>query len=116
MQECVCLIDLLVPQSVCLLLLLIDDSFSSFLSLSQCHIKRCGRSNEPGVLELSDEDGDEHHVDDDEAAWESFEAAFFRSILKINEGEYSEARRLIQKARDVLDIELTAFLAESYAR
>ncbi|KAJ3115083.1 phosphatidylinositol kinase- protein kinase tor1, partial [Physocladia obscura] len=47
---------------------------------------------------------------------ESPDGSFFRAVLKLHENEFPEALYLIQKARQLLDTELTALIAESYNR
>lgn len=47
---------------------------------------------------------------------DTFDAAFFNAILQVHAGRFTRARESIKKARDVLHIELTALLGESYAR
>ncbi|KAI8458016.1 atypical/PIKK/FRAP protein kinase [Phakopsora pachyrhizi] len=47
---------------------------------------------------------------------DSAEKAWFKSILSIHRGQHSVAQRLINKARDTLDTELSTLLGESYSR
>lgn len=47
---------------------------------------------------------------------DSYDCAFFDAILYVQSGRYAQARRCIDRARDILEIELTALLGESYAR
>ncbi|KAL0821941.1 hypothetical protein ABMA28_005332 [Loxostege sticticalis] len=47
---------------------------------------------------------------------ESQEGAFYRAILSIHEGQWSESRHYIDSARGMLDTELTAVVGESYQR
>ncbi|KAI9604455.1 hypothetical protein KEM48_000690 [Puccinia striiformis f. sp. tritici PST-130] len=49
--------------------------------------------------------------------WESSSnEAWFKSILSIHRGQHSVAQKLINKARDTLDTELSTLLGESYSR
>ncbi|XP_075980092.1 serine/threonine-protein kinase mTor-like isoform X2 [Anticarsia gemmatalis] len=47
---------------------------------------------------------------------DSQEGAFYRAIIAIHEGQWSESRHFIDSARNLLDIELTAVVGESYQR
>lgn len=47
---------------------------------------------------------------------DSAEKAWFKSILSIHRGQHSIAQKLINKARDTLDTELSTLLGESYSR
>ncbi|EGG01362.1 uncharacterized protein MELLADRAFT_117828 [Melampsora larici-populina 98AG31] len=47
---------------------------------------------------------------------DSAEKAWFKSILSIHRGQHSVAQRLINKARDTLDTEVSTLLGESYSR
>lgn len=47
---------------------------------------------------------------------ESPDGAFFKAILALHRNLYPQARRFIEKTRDLLDTELTALVGESYNR
>ncbi|THD24250.1 Serine/threonine-protein kinase mTOR [Fasciola hepatica] len=47
---------------------------------------------------------------------DSFDGAFYRAVLKIHSGSYSEACDYVAKARNVLDADLTTMAGESYDR
>nr|XP_013189744.1 unnamed protein product [Amyelois transitella] len=47
---------------------------------------------------------------------DSQDGAFYRAILAIHEGQWSESRNFIDTARSLLDVELTAVVGESYQR
>jgi FKBP12-rapamycin complex-associated protein len=47
---------------------------------------------------------------------DSADRAWFRSILSIHRGQYHKAQSHINKARDLLDTEITTLLGESYNR
>ncbi|TPP57014.1 Target of rapamycin [Fasciola gigantica] len=47
---------------------------------------------------------------------DSFDGAFYRAVLKIHSGFYSEACDYVAKARNVLDADLTTMAGESYDR
>ena len=47
---------------------------------------------------------------------ESSERSFYRAVLAVHHGQRHQTKRLIARARDALDTELTALVSESYAR
>lgn len=47
---------------------------------------------------------------------ESSERSFFRAVLAVHRSQRGQTKRLIARARDVLDMELTALISESYGR
>lgn len=47
---------------------------------------------------------------------DSQDGAFYRAILSIHDGNWSDSRHYIDTARSLLDIELTAVVGESYQR
>ncbi|XP_071445181.1 serine/threonine-protein kinase mTOR [Hetaerina americana] len=44
------------------------------------------------------------------------DGAFYRAVLAVHKGEFAVAQQLIDSARDLLDMELTAMAGESYQR
>lgn len=77
---------------------------------------RCNFRGPNSVDVFTSFDDEEKQDDEMDKDGGSFESAFFGSILKINDGEFAEAQKLIERGRDVLEVELTALLAESYTR
>lgn len=47
---------------------------------------------------------------------DSQDGAFYRAVLAVHEGQFSEAQHLVEQTRDLLDTELTAMAGESYQR
>uniref|UniRef100_A0A7S4P0U7 non-specific serine/threonine protein kinase n=1 Tax=Paramoeba aestuarina TaxID=180227 RepID=A0A7S4P0U7_9EUKA len=47
---------------------------------------------------------------------EGVKGAFYRAIVACHQGKFSDSKKLIYKAREYLDIELTALVSESYER
>ncbi|UYV65260.1 mtor [Cordylochernes scorpioides] len=51
-----------------------------------------------------------------EISRDSTEGSFYRAVLSIHNTDFSQAQLLIDKARDLLDTDLTAMAGESYSR
>ncbi|XP_071805479.1 serine/threonine-protein kinase mTOR-like isoform X2 [Asterias amurensis] len=47
---------------------------------------------------------------------ESYDGAFYRAVLAVHQDHFGQAQQCIDKARDILDTELTAMAGESYDR
>ena len=46
----------------------------------------------------------------------SYDGAFYRAVFAVHSESYQLAQQCIDKARDILDTELTAMAGESYSR
>ena len=47
---------------------------------------------------------------------DTYDGAFYRAVLALHDEQYQLSQQCIEKARDILDTELTAMAVESYNR
>ena len=47
---------------------------------------------------------------------DTYDGAFYRAVLALHDDQYPLAQQCIDKARDILDTDLTAMAGESYNR
>ena len=47
---------------------------------------------------------------------DTYDGAFYRAVLALHMDQFQLAQQCIDKARDILDTELTAMAGESYSR
>lgn len=75
---------------------------------------RAGRLAAAAAWGLGDWDSMQHYVQCIPS--DSQDGAFYRAVLAVHAGQFSQAQQLVEQTRDLLDTELTAMAGESYQR